>query len=426
VNQQVEKQALIAQITQLRTAMLDARAAGREAAAEHYAGVCADLGARSLSSTAALRFRLRTDLLISTAYRDPPDLDVRLRELADECRRVFGPVHRTTLYARRAHIPQVVKAGRPLQAERVADELAQDAIRLLGREHPEARLARQIHALMLAGIGRCDEALVAVDALGLSRAAARRPAAAAGPQDAVVQDEPSEAEAAIAEAAAATDEVRLTVMGIRGWWPQVDTVLAGRIERLLRRLGPHHPDYLKAIILRARALASAGDPETALELSAQGSDGLVEQRGFEALANFEAYIVQSRALQSLDDPVQAETAARYTLDQAATRWGGAHTVSAAASVALASALITQSRPAEALPLAESAAAAYRAGHGDAHPGWLNGRFTAAEALAGLGRATEARATHQAILADRVRILGEEHPDTRSSYRALAVQPPDAS
>ena len=426
------QQILVAQLRQLREAMQAASAAGSEAVAEQYAGKCADLVHRNLGSTAAMTLGLRAFHLAVTAYREPPELEERLRELVGRCSRELGPLNNKTTFARRVHIQQTMRDGRLLHAERLAEALAQETGHALGRDDRETRAARRLHALTLAALGRCGEALAIVDSLDRDKppealfAQPIQPARPTGPQDAIatVRDEPDETEAAAVEAAAGVDDICLVILMMRGRWSEADAVLAVRAERRLRRFGPLHPEYLKTLILRSAPVLADGDPQTALDLSAQGSDGLVERRGFEAYDNYEAYVIQSRALAKLGDPLQAETAARYTFDQTTARWGSANHRAARAAVALASALIAQYRSAEALALAEPAAAALRASHGDMHPAWLEARFTVAQALAGVGRSTEARAAHQAILADRVRILGEEHPHTRSSYLALTAHLPD--
>jgi hypothetical protein len=64
--------------------------------------------------------------------------------------------------------------------------------------------------------------------------------------------------------------------------------------------------------------------------------------------------------------------------------------------------------------------------GSDHPGTLGARNNLANAYRAMGRAAEAIALHEQVLAVRQRVLGPEHPDTMQSENNLARAHEDAA
>ena len=56
--------------------------------------------------------------------------------------------------------------------------------------------------------------------------------------------------------------------------------------------------------------------------------------------------------------------------------------------------------------------------GEQHPDTLSARVNLAVSYAQAGRISEAITLQEQVLADRVRVLGEQHPDTVISMKAL--------
>ncbi len=301
------------------------------------------------------------------------DADRALGEAYALSTRINGPLHPTTLSARRMYLRHLAWTGRTADAEVLADGLVDDVIAAGGGREPAlVQETRRIVIELLLSRGRLPDA---------ERTIADATAAWGGPPDPTFEN----ADLLI---------YRALVLAVRGRADEARRDLAVA-DAIVGRLGLPKDSMISVNVLLAEARAdlAAGsgptDPkalERALDAYASGRPGSAPMRAILASTMAELEVARGdaqrgeahakRALDALDLPLRP-----YLVEE-----------DASVRRALAKALVAQGRAAEGEPAASGAVALLRRIHAPRSP-WL-GEALALQAtcLAAAGRAVEARAS----------------------------------
>jgi tetratricopeptide (TPR) repeat protein len=360
-----------------------------------------------LDSVAATAYAQGRYLVAEYAYRqgrrakaDSPDL---------------GAEHPDTLNSR-SHLALVLAdLGRLEEAEAENRAVLEIMTRVLGAQHPDTLNSRSNLAVVMAGRGRLEEAEAE------NRAVLQIRARVLGTEHPGTLNSRSNL---------------ALVMAGRGRLEEAEAENRAVLQIRARALGADHPNTLfsrnnLALVLSSRGRLEEARSNLALVLASRGrleeaeaENRLVLQIRARALGAEHPDTLTSRSnlalvladLGQLDD---AEAENRAVLEIRTRVLGTEHPDTLTSRSNLASVLgdLGRLEDAEAEHRAEMTICARVLGI--EHPDTLNSRSNLASVLADLGRLEEAEAENRAVLEIMTRVLGAEHPDTLNSRSNLA-------
>ena len=320
-------------------------------------------GARSVLALHAIGKITHPDIVAKAIEVLIADLGQRLRELPERldlfdrfnCLDPSPTSNATTFAIRQYGAWALAEAGRVVEAITVCEDLLSEQVRVLGAEHPDTLLTRQILGGRLGEAGRIEEAITTYEDVLEDRIRVLGP------------DHPH---------TLITRHNTAGWIGSAGRVKEAITTYEDVLEDRKRVLGPDHPNTLTTRHNLAYWLGKAG-------------------RGKATVSAHEELLADRSRVLGEDHPHTLDT--RHNL----ARWLG-----------------EAGRVEEAIAMFESVLADRLRVLGEDHPHTLVTRHNLAHWLGRAGRVEEAIIALEGVLADRNRVLGPENPDTLSSGHVL--------
>lgn len=247
-------------------------------------------------------------------------------------------------------------AGLPGPAALWWQQLADDAVRLLGHGHPDTVAATDLLAAALLAGGRAVQAVT-----------------------------------------------------------EAEQVLASRV----RTLGPDDRGTITATIALGRALAAAGRPGDAVTVLDDAVDRSERVYGADDDSTLSARAEHAAACLAAGQPAEAIRSLQRSLTGLGNAHGPGHPATLAAAAQLASAYVSAGRMKDAIALWQQLLGQRERSSGPNHPDTLAARSGLAAACSAAGRMDTALHHYQEACAGYERALGATHPDTLACRASLA-------
>ncbi|MEU4594827.1 tetratricopeptide repeat protein [Micromonospora aurantiaca (nom. illeg.)] len=321
------------------------------------------------------------------------------KHMTEQAVRLLGHEHPNTLTARANLAASFGQAGRITEAITIEERVATDSARLLGREHPDTLAAHANLATSYRRAGRTTEAIILIKRVVADYVQ-------------LLGDEHPHTLSARANLAASYGQAGRTTEAIT-----IEERVAIDSARLL---GDEHPDTLGARANLAVSYRRAGRTAEAIDLLTKVVDDFVGLLGDEHPDTLAA-----RANLASSYRQAGRTAEAITIEEKVTAGrtrllGEEHPDTLAARTNLAVSYRRAGRTAEAIDLLTKVVDDFVRLLGEEHPSTLIARTNLAVSYRRAGHTAEAIDLLTKVVDDFVRLLGEEHPSTLTARANLAA------
>ncbi|BCJ47216.1 tetratricopeptide repeat protein [Actinoplanes ianthinogenes] len=321
------------------------------------------------------------------------------QRLVDDAVRLLGDEHPDTITARAGLASAWWQAGRAADAIGLLERVVDDRERLLGDEHPDTMTAR----------------------IGLA-AGYRRAGRTA---DAIVLDERAVTDTSrlLGERHRDTIDARAGLAssyGDAGRTAEAIAILEKVIEDRAHLLGDQHPDTINARIALAACYRQAGRTAEAVAIDEKAVDDTARLLGNDHPDTISARAGLASSYGDAGRTAEAIAILEKVIEDRVHLLGDQHPDTINARIALAACYRQAGRTAEAVAIDEKAVDDTARLLGNDHPDTISARAGLASSYWQAGRTADAIGLLERVVDDRVRLLGDWHPETVNARIGLAA------